>query len=100
MRRLVLSLLIVLSLCAAYYAGAQQLRPAPYPDLRAAWERVQGQTGQFTPYDEQLLAFKLREDGAMVVEAVGADYVVFRVKGGSLVRIVPLSQVSLNFDQP
>lgn len=100
MRRVIRLLGVSVLVLAAYYVGAQQPRPEQYADLRAAWERVKGQYGQFTPYDEQLLAFKVREDGVLLVESVGSDHVVFHLKGSTLIRVVPISQMSLNFDRP
>ncbi len=100
MRRVILSLVVSGLVLAAYYAGAQQPKPGQYTDLRAAWERVKGQYGQFTPYDEQLLSFNVREDGVLLVESVGPDHVVFHLKDSSLIRVLPISQMSLNFDRP
>lgn len=100
MRRVILSLVVSGLVLVAYYAGAQQPRPEQYADLRAAWESVKGQYGQFTPYDEQLLAFKVREDGVLFVESVGPDHVVFHLRDSSLIRVLPISQMTLNFDRP
>lgn len=100
MRRLALLLAVTCLVLTAYYAGAQQPRPQQYADLRAAWESVKGQYGQFTPYDEQLLAFKIREDGVLLVASVGPDHVVFHLRGSTLIRVIPISQMSLNFDRP